>query len=496
MRKKVLYLLYEDECKHILSVAKYLSQDFQPIFFSCDYLSSYSKKNAALDLLSEFGFSKENFFDIKNELLKISKINIEDDVSLDLNFLRLVEKKFLKENLNEIILKDFSFNQIYNPRDYIYYPSNSKILLKKVELLLKKIIHIFEKHSIEFIYSGGTSNFVRNIILQMAKKKNLSYYAPSYRFGITFLNDFSKNNLVYYLLKKNIPIKEKLFKNLLLKFNPNKKIIIKNKYTFSKFIRHFSSFLLKFVHFINDYRSNYSLRLNNKKNYFFIKSVIFVNYFLLRNTIRKFLVQIFLEKCTKSFFKKFIKERFVFYPLHFLPEGGVFDHKELFDEFYLIQQISKKLPIDLNIVVKPHPAIFNKGSEIMDLNYYRAFLKIPNVQIVSPSVNSHYLIKKSVGIISVSSSVALESIIYKKNSINYAQNEFDGLKSIQKVNLSNLNKQLNKKTNFGKDLEIIKKLFSYGMQTDCDKFIYFNDKNFKKNEYMKLIAKYLRRIKN
>ena len=159
-----------------------------------------------------------------------------------------------------------------------------------------------------------------------------------------------------------------------------------------------------------------------------------------------------------------------------------------------LQKISKNLPVDIKIIVKPHPEIFKKGTEIMPLDYYRAFFKIPNVQMVLPSVNSHYLIKKSIGVISVSSSVALEAIIFKKNSLNIAENEFANLKSIKKINYKKITTDLISNKKFEYDLKIINKLFDYGIEEDIDKFIFQDIKKFKKYEYDRLIKKYLKRL--
>ena len=163
----------------------------------------------------------------------------------------------------------------------------------------------------------------------------------------------------------------------------------------------------------------------------------------------------------------------------------------MFDEFFLVQQVSKKLPIDYKIIVKPHPEVFKKGSEINSCNYYNSFSKIPNVEIISPSVNSLFLIKKSSGIISVSSSVALEAVFFKKNYLNFSENEFKYLKTFQKIDLDNLKNQLNIKRNFSIDLKIINKLFDYGINVDIDDFIFKDVRSFEKNYYNNLIDKYL-----
>lgn len=491
MKKKVLFLLYENETGHTLKVAENLISLYEPVFFSCDFLSNYVNVNPSEKLLKEFGLSKYKFYNIRNELKKISEINFSKNVNINFEFLKKFEKNHLNEKINQIILKDFSFNQVYNPRDYNYFPEEKKILFKTLEILIRKIEKLLKKNKFEFIYSGGKSNFVRNIILEYAKKKNLSFYGPSYRFGVTFLDNYSKKNLIKNLSYIKIGKNNNLLRSYIKKFNPYQKINVNNIYSFKTFLKHLISYLFKYFKYIDDWRNNYNLRINKKKkNYFFIKSVFFINYFLIRNTIRKIKLEILLKKKTKDLINN-LPKKFIFYPLHFLPEGGIFDNKELFDEFFLVQQVSKKLPIDYKIIVKPHPEVFKKGSEINSCNYYNSFSKIPNVEIVSPSVNSLFLIKKSSGIISVSSSVALEAVFFKKNYLNFSENEFKYLKTFQKIDLDNLENQLNIKRNFSIDLKIINKLFDYGINVNIDDFIFKDVRSFEKNYYNNLIDKYL-----
>ena len=472
MKKKILFLLYENEVGHTLKVAKNLINLYEPIFFSCDFLCNYTKENPSEKILKEFGFSKYKFYSIRNDLKKISQINFSRNVKIDFNYLKKFEKNYLNEKVNEIILKDFSFNQIYNPRDYNYFPEDKRILLKTSEVLIKKIEKLLKNNKFEFIYSGGKSNFVRNIILQYSIRKKISYFGPSYRFGITFLDNYSKKNLVKNL--NNLKIKENvnLFKKYLKNLNSEEKINLKHTYNLKNFLDNFIFYLFKYFNYINDWRTNYFLRINKKKkNYFFNKSVFSVNYFLIRNTIRKIIVENYLTRKTK-FLLNHLPKKYIFYPLHFLPEGGIFDNKELFDEFFLVQQVSKKLPIDFKIIVKPHPEILKKGSEINSYNYYKSFSKIPNVEIISPSVNSLYLIKKSSGIISLSSTVGLEAIFFKKNSLNFAKNEFKYLKTFKTIDLDNLENQLKLKQNFNFDFKTIQKLFGYGINIEIDDFIF------------------------
>ena len=58
MKKKVLFLLYENETGHTLKVAKNLIGLYEPIFFSCDFLCNYTEENPSKKILREFGLSR------------------------------------------------------------------------------------------------------------------------------------------------------------------------------------------------------------------------------------------------------------------------------------------------------------------------------------------------------------------------------------------------------------------------------------------------------
>ena len=263
-------MLYENETGHTLKVAKNLISLYEPIFFSCDFLCNYTRKNPSEKIIKEFGLSRYKFYSIKNDLKKISQIDFSKRVKINFKYLEKFEKNYLNENINEIILKDFSFNQIYNPRDYNYFPEDKRILYKTSEVLIRKIENLLKNNNFEFIYSGGKSNFVRNIILQYSIRKNISYLGPSYRFGITFLDNYSKKNLVKNLNNFKIKSNLHLFKKYSRNLNSVNKINLNQVYSFKKFLDDFIFYLLKYFNYINDWRTNYFLRINKKKEIIFL----------------------------------------------------------------------------------------------------------------------------------------------------------------------------------------------------------------------------------
>jgi Capsule polysaccharide biosynthesis protein len=105
----------------------------------------------------------------------------------------------------------------------------------------------------------------------------------------------------------------------------------------------------------------------------------------------------------------------IYFPLHVQPEFTT-DVRAPFctNQRALIESISKSMPVGYRLVVKEHPGM--KGER--KLNYYREIKKLPNVQLLSPSVDSHDLIQQSDAVVTITGSSAWEAILYEKPVIS------------------------------------------------------------------------------
>lgn len=102
---------------------------------------------------------------------------------------------------------------------------------------------------------------------------------------------------------------------------------------------------------------------------------------------------------------------FVYFPLHVQPEFTTDVRTPLLtNQIALIENISKSLPTGYELIVKEHPGM--KGERA--LADYRALEKIFNVRLLSPSVDSHELIRQSVAVLTITGSSAWEAILYEK----------------------------------------------------------------------------------
>jgi len=104
-------------------------------------------------------------------------------------------------------------------------------------------------------------------------------------------------------------------------------------------------------------------------------------------------------------------EPFYLYPLHFHPEsstsilaGGYLD------EYEVIRNLAFNLPEGARLYVKDH--ISAQGYQ--SLAFYRRLVSLPNVTLLHPGAPTKELIKKSIAVITLTSTVGYEAVLLKK----------------------------------------------------------------------------------
>jgi hypothetical protein len=439
MKKKILFLCYENEIYHVLSVAKeFDKKKFQLFFFCTDYFSTIAGNDYVVNSIKSAGHDPSNIFSIKKEILTLNKFKENQKIKIDWNFLKHYEVFFDKPNLVNNLYKDWSINNIYNPRDHNYSPINKDIYFKFLELVCKKIDKVT---SIKFdcIYSPNISGYCRTLISDIAKKKKISFFTLIERFyKKTFLIDNSSERIPYYFGKKIKNFNyEKNYKNKyknLINSYQNKVNIFDNHKAYTFRVLFFSIiFILKknfrFLYIINN-KHKYKHGSDSRPFYFFCKSIYFQQYSYIRDCFRKFFIYKLSNKNLKEKIKIIKKYSYVYMPLHIVPEAGAFTKNEFFDEYYLIQRVSKVLPVNFKIVVKINPYTIVPFVEQSKLEHYKKISEIPNVVLVGPNINNIFLLKNSKAVITVCGSSSLESLFFNKAGFLFSKTEFSYLENI------------------------------------------------------------------
>jgi CDP-glycerol glycerophosphotransferase (TagB/SpsB family) len=97
--------------------------------------------------------------------------------------------------------------------------------------------------------------------------------------------------------------------------------------------------------------------------------------------------------------------------LHFHPESStsVLSGNNL-DEYDVIRSIAFNLPEGTTLFVKDHKSAWGYPP----LKFYQKLKRLPNVKVLSPDEPTKQLIKKSIGIITLTSTVGYEALLLEK----------------------------------------------------------------------------------
>jgi hypothetical protein len=224
-----------------------------------------------------------------------------------------------------------------------------------------------------------------------------------------------------------------------------------------------------------------------------IKSKIKRNY--LRNKRTSFI--------EKNFKKDFDDEYpYIYFPLHYEPERVLFRDAYFYaDQLAIITNIAKSLPIEYKLYVKEHPMMKTIGWR--DLSFYKFLMKLPNVELVHPSIPPEKIIKNSSMVITIASTAGQEAAFYKKPTIAFADELYTTLPSVQRIgSMEELPSKIRNglsTTVFEKDLEnfigkIDKKTFEFDIHAFTSDFAYrfgfkgpIMDSNLPKDEIRKFL---------
>lgn len=117
-----------------------------------------------------------------------------------------------------------------------------------------------------------------------------------------------------------------------------------------------------------------------------------------------------VKKIKNSFNDDLTSQPFYLYPLHYHPESSTSILAKFYDEYNLIRNLAFSLPHGKYLVVKDH--ISATGYE--GFEFYKKILKLPNVKLANPNLNSKELIKKSLGVFTLTSTVGYEAVLMNK----------------------------------------------------------------------------------
>lgn len=491
---KIAFLPYEHDTYSIGSLAKSISEDknIESFFFISDFFSQIHSNQYTNRILEELGYDNKKIFDILDEIKKINLIQDENkNIEIDFLFLKNIESRFIDLNLNQLIYKDCHFNDTYHPRDIYYIPKNKNITFKFLELILKKIVRFLESTKPNVVFSFGPNHLIRNIFYQLSKEYNYKFTSIAHT---RILNKyyFCDNNVsttpkifldtIEKLIKKNDSFdqgKDLLEKIKYRLFNSQGSYDIENVYNpiilkFSVIKKIYKSlFFKRLKYFFYDWYKHNKLSSHRsffKSPYFGVKSYPKAYFYSLRNILRNY--------SSKKFFKKLntknLNFKYVYFALHNFPENIVYANKYSNNELFYIIKISKIIPIDWKVIVKPSPIMNLYDIDAQTTEFYEKISRIYNCILCDYEVSAADLIRNSSAVASIAGTNLLEGAILGKPAFRFGEfnlDKLDGIFSFEENSFLEIikNYKLNEINNHNVFFEsIIKNTFDL----EFDKFIY------------------------
>ena len=197
------------------------------------------------------------------------------------------------------------------------------------------------------------------------------------------------------------------------------------------------------------------------------------------------------------------------------------------NQLEFINNLAKSIPIDYKLFVKEHPMI-SKWFSGRPIEYYENILRLPNVELIHPTVSGTTLIKNSSLVVTIAGTTGLEAAFYGIPSIVCSDLIYSSLSSIFQLHSLNdlpklirtaLNKtidskelerfvhyirsnsfefEINELSNLSHELLLQNGFLenSIILESDVEKFLKNNEKEFDilSSEYLKKINHYKQKL--
>jgi hypothetical protein len=142
--------------------------------------------------------------------------------------------------------------------------------------------------------------------------------------------------------------------------------------------------------------------------------------------LRSFFREQFLNKNAKTVIPQ---QPYAYFPLHFEPEEVILRRGKFYtDQLNVIRNISQSLPIEVDLLVKEHPAMKLLGWR--DLDFYKKIINMPNVKLIHPSVSNETLIQNSKIITTIAGGTGIEAVFYGKPSVVFTDVNYSTLSCV------------------------------------------------------------------
>ena len=286
--------------------------------------------------------------------------------------------------------------------------------------MLLDAINLISEHNINYIFAEGADDFISFALskyFDKSSKVNFLYAIPS-RLGSKFhFSDNINNAPIGYSRRFSVNLENKKFAStgtfiedyIEKKSQPFyiKSNLIYKTYTLEQF-RSFCRYCFRYLAETN------SMHIQESPVH------------LLRLKAMKIVRKTLYEKIPKID-NSHLPENFLIFPLQFSPEASTLIQGSKFNDMYqVIELISKSLPVNLTLLVKEHKLCVGRR----DYQFFKKILNLHNVKLIKEDIDTYQLISHSKGVITVSSSMAIEALMLKKPVGIIGRMYFDNLSNV------------------------------------------------------------------
>ncbi|RAZ91730.1 hypothetical protein DPM33_04330 [Mesorhizobium hawassense] len=348
--------------------------------------------------------------------------------------------RYAEYDLNSALLSDFERAQVYgiwgDDADLEYFDRLKSALLTFFE-------EIFDKHGTDLVLYENVSNTFSHFALFVAQERQAVYFGlgasrlPG-RFSVTA-----------------DPLADKSVETAFAEIRNGQKTVAPDVH------RWVASYIANIETIVPDYMKINGLeRIALLKRYFRrdriskIRALIRhasdsrTNSFQIGNPLRTH-VSLFLRNVrrrlkagrVRGMYQQAVAgELFLLYPMHFHPEASTSILAGAYlDEYEVIRNIAFSLPEGVRLYVKDHMSAWAYPS----LEFYQRIRSLPNVRLLGPDEPTKQLIKSSVGVITLTSTVGYEALLLKRRVFLYGRVFYGFHKGvIQVVNPANLRRTI------------------------------------------------------
>lgn len=410
MTKKILFFI--DLWFFHYGIAKYLQEKADYEIYSIIEVEDKAKKF----------FDNQRFVNFTKIWQYIDYVS-NKNAKPDIQYLKNFEEKY-GIDLWKIAYSERVFYQ-YNR----FHKFNEQEILIIIEQEAKFFEKVLDEIRPEFLSLMAPTSHHTRLLYEMCKVRKIKCLVFSFvRFANRVMISEDPNSLGEEKIKlENLPKGKKTFEELQLflkEHDASKKIDEVKEIGFESHILERYKAIIKF--FISSRTLNF---YNHFPNYGKTR----YRYFVIK--ISNFFKKKFRQKFIDGNLAKEVdfKQNYAYFPLHFEPEQVLLMGNAQYysDQFTVISNITRSLPVDYKLFVKEHPGMKIEGWR--EEKYYKKILDLPNVILIHPSVSSEEIIKNCSIVITVGGTTGQEAAFYQKPAIIFTEQVYSVLPSVYKL---------------------------------------------------------------